>query len=70
MDVSDLSHAQWRTSSRSGANGQCVQVAFLGQRVAVRDSKNPDGAVLLFTPDEWKTFTNGLQRDEFEALGS
>jgi hypothetical protein len=34
---------QWRKSSYSNANGECVEVAYLG---AIRDSKNPAGPVL------------------------
>jgi len=48
----DLSRASWRKSSRSGANG-CVEVAFVDGRVAVRDSKDRGGPVLVFDPHEW-----------------
>ncbi|TDD33989.1 DUF397 domain-containing protein [Actinomadura sp. KC06] len=38
----------WRKSSRSGSSGgQCVEVASMGSKVAVRDSKDPDGPVLV-----------------------
>jgi len=37
----------WRKSSfSSGNDGNCVEVAFLGDSVGMRDSKNPDGAML------------------------
>jgi hypothetical protein len=63
----DLSRAVWRTSSFSGANGQCVQIAFIGgNRVAVRDSKAPQGPVLIFTANEWRTFTRGIKEGEFD----
>jgi Domain of unknown function (DUF397) len=59
----DLSRATWRKSSFSnGQGGACVEVATnLPAVVAVRDSKDPDGGVLRFGPDEWKTFVEGIR---------
>lgn len=46
----DLSNATWRKASRSGENGgNCVELADVAGVVAVRDSKDPDGPVLLLT---------------------
>ena len=56
------SRAAWRTSSHSGANGDCVQVAAHAPAlVAIRDSKNPGGAELAFTAGQWQAFTAGLK---------
>lgn len=54
----ELIGARWRTSTRSSTNGgNCVEVADnLPDVVAVRDSKDRDGAVLAFTPDSWRRF--------------
>jgi hypothetical protein len=57
MQDLDPSAASWRKSSRSSGNGQCVEAAALGTRIAVRDSKNPQGDVLIVTHDEWRRFT-------------
>jgi hypothetical protein len=47
----------WRKSSYSGnTGGQCVEVVLSGP-VMIRDSRNPHGAVLEFTPDTWRKFT-------------
>jgi hypothetical protein len=48
----DLSITTWRKASRSGENGgNCVELAGVsGRVVAVRDSKDPQGPVLLVTP--------------------
>jgi Domain of unknown function (DUF397) len=64
----DLSTAGWRKSSRSTSNG-CVEVAFVGDRVAVRDSKDPGGAVLIFTAHEWASFLGGVRDGEFDLAG-
>lgn len=62
----DLSRAIWRKSTRSGTNGNCVEIAQLDTAVAVRDSKNPTGAVLVFTPAEWDAFLGGAKDGEFD----
>jgi len=55
----DLSDARWRKSSYSDDNGgNCVEVSdnFPGV-VPVRDSKNPDGPVLVVGRAAWAAFT-------------
>jgi Domain of unknown function (DUF397) len=61
----DLSRAVWRTSSYSGGNG-CVEVAFVDSQVGVRDSKDRQGPVLVFTANEWEAFIGGARDGEFE----
>ncbi|WP_083898106.1 DUF397 domain-containing protein [Nocardia vinacea] len=63
----DLSGARWFKSSRSSGSQDCVEVAFLdGNVVGVRDSKNPAGPALVFTPAEWDAFTAGVNNGEFD----
>jgi hypothetical protein len=55
----DLTRAHWFKSSRSSENGQCTEVAFVDGAVAVRDSKDPHGPALIFTPNEWTALSRG-----------
>jgi hypothetical protein len=57
MTEIDLSRAEWRKSSYSGQDGNCVEVARdLAGLVAVRDSKAPDGAKLVISQAAWRMF--------------
>ncbi|WP_280268544.1 DUF397 domain-containing protein [Nocardia wallacei] len=57
----DLSGARWFKSSRSGGSQECVEVAFLDTgHVGIRDSKNPTGPALIFTPAEWDSLVTGV----------
>ncbi|WP_093264293.1 DUF397 domain-containing protein [Saccharopolyspora shandongensis] len=51
----------WRKSSYSGQSGSCVEVALVPEVVAVRDTKDRDGAVLMFPRRQWAAFLSGLR---------
>ncbi len=61
----DLSRAGWRKSARSTANG-CVEVGLVDDQIVVRDSKDRQGPVLMFTANEWEAFLGGARDGEFE----
>ncbi|MFI6775391.1 DUF397 domain-containing protein [Nocardia sp. NPDC050412] len=63
----DLSGALWFKSTYSAGGSDCVEVAHLdGDQVGVRDSKNPTGPALVFSPSEWDAFTAGVHDGEFD----
>ena len=56
----------WVKSSLSFSNGNCVEVARLpGDEIGVRNSRDPDGPVLTFTPREWDAFIGRARLGEF-----
>jgi hypothetical protein len=65
-----VSALSWIKSSLSFSTGNCVEVASLpGGGVGVRNSRDAEGAVLKFTPDEWHAFIGGVHNGEFERFG-
>lgn len=61
----------WAKSSYSTPNGgNCVQARDTGRAVQVRDSKNPDGAVLTFTAVQWAAFTTAVKSGQHNSTGS
>jgi hypothetical protein len=55
----------WKKSSYSGETN-CVEVDQAGSEVYVRDSKDPDGPVLVFSHDEWQAFIRGVKAEAFD----
>jgi uncharacterized protein DUF397 len=68
MLAADRQSRVWRKGSYSNGNGgnNCVEVAFLDDSVAVRDSKNRTGPELTFTKAEWAAFVNSTKNSEFD----
>jgi hypothetical protein len=60
----DSASLQWRKSTYCGSTS-CIEIAFTDGYVAVRDSKDRQGSVLLFTRAEWDSFTRGVQEGQF-----
>ncbi len=62
MPPTDFESFEFVKSSYSSGNGECVEVARnVGGVVAVRDSKNPDGPVLVNSAEAWASFTSCLR---------
>jgi hypothetical protein len=58
----------WHKSSYSAAGGHCVETAQLpGGRQAIRDSKDKAGPMLVLTPQQWRTFVEGMKNGEFSS---
>jgi hypothetical protein len=48
--------SSWRKASHSVGNGECVEVSSALGRVSVRDSKDPEGPVLNYSADTFRSF--------------
>lgn len=69
MSAAQLIGANWRKSSRSGAVGNCVEVAEVSENeVAMRNSRFPTGPALLYTRAEVSAFVAGAKDGEFDDL--
>jgi hypothetical protein len=70
MPATDLPPLTWQKSRRSNANGNCVEMATLagGAGIAVRNSRDPDGPVLVYTLDEIVAFVLGAKDGDFDYL--
>jgi len=71
-DELDLTNVEWRQPNPESENtGTGVEFAFAPHTdgltyVAIRQSSQPDGDILIFTPTEWIAFTEGVKDNEFD----
>jgi Domain of unknown function (DUF397) len=52
---------KWRKSTYSNAQANCVEVAGQPGTVAVRDTKDPHGPTLAFSPRDWRQFARRVK---------
>lgn len=65
MEEVNQATVTWRKSTRSNGSGDCVEVADnLAGKVGLRDSKDPGGPVLTFTPATWAVFLHAAKQGE------
>jgi len=70
--LTEAEHAglAWIKAQASTYNGQCVEIASTAGKVAMRDSKDPHGPILVYTHAEFKAFLDGARNGEFDSLVS
>lgn len=57
----DRKQLSWRKSRQTQANGQFVEVARIGPRLAVRDSRDPQGGVVILGKNQWSIFIHNTK---------
>jgi len=63
----DTNFTEWHKSPLSNPpDNQCVEVSFSSNAVGLRDSRNPDGYVLVFDHGEWEAFIGGIAGGSFD----
>jgi Domain of unknown function (DUF397) len=61
----DVNRLVWRKSRMSGTSN-CVEVAFAGSTVLLRNSRDPAGPTIALSRDEWTAFLAGVRQGEFD----
>lgn len=70
VPATHLPPVTWRKSRRSNPSGNCVEIAELpgGAAIAVRNSRDPEGPALIYTPEEIAAFVQGARDGDFDHL--
>jgi hypothetical protein len=68
LSPSERESLAWLKANISTANGQCVEIASAVGNIAIRDSKDPDGPILVYTSSEFRAFLDGARNGEFDTL--
>ncbi|MFD7335114.1 DUF397 domain-containing protein [Streptomyces violascens] len=66
IECAPLGGATWQKSTYSGdTGGDCVEIATQPCRIAIRDSKDPDGAAFITTPAAFGAFVTAARKGMF-----
>jgi hypothetical protein len=68
LNASERANLIWHKAQSSTNNGQCVEIASVVGKVAMRDSKDPEGPTLVYTPTEFNAFLEGVRNGEFDRF--
>lgn len=71
MEISQINaepvSAGWRKARRSMGNGNCVEISKMGAEVIVRDSQDPIGPMISYSPGSWRTFAREARMGRFDT---
>jgi hypothetical protein len=64
--VGGVAFLAWRKSTKSIANGQCIEAATLPNgRLIVRDSLDKNGPMATFSVNDWHVFIKEIKDGDF-----
>ncbi len=66
LTEAELSDLSWRKAWRSAYEGSCVEIACTHRMIAVRDSKSPNGFMLLIVPAKWRIFLSETANGKYD----
>lgn len=58
----------WRKAKRSMSNGNCTEVSVVADFIAVRDSQDPSGPILLYPVGSWRSFLQDTGTGKFDVF--
>ena len=64
----EIAGLSWVKAQFSSINGACIEIASTPGKIAIRDSKDPGGPILVYTPLEFRAFLDGARNGEFDSL--
>ena len=68
LNGSERQNLSWQKAQSSTFDGQCVEIASIADKIAMRDSKDPDGPILVYTSAEFSAFLEGARNGEFDGF--
>ncbi|MEU3879787.1 DUF397 domain-containing protein [Streptomyces californicus] len=68
MAAGRLLGARWVKATASDGRDDCVELAQIGESIAMRNSRHPDGPALIFTKSELAAFVDGSSKGEFNVM--
>jgi uncharacterized protein DUF397 len=51
-------------------SGECAEVSQGDGMILMRNSRDPSGQVLRYTPEEWQALVRGIKAGEFDDFGA
>ncbi|MET9104980.1 DUF397 domain-containing protein [Streptomyces zhihengii] len=68
IGAAELTGARWVKATASDALNECIELAKVGENIAMRNSRDPQGPALIFTKGELSAFLDGAVKGEFSGM--